>query len=433
MKRVLWLTMLMAGAAGAQEAPPGGAPPVPVEVKFEDYPADNGSAVMATWKKSADDAGTTYTVMVAEKQGGPWYKAASTPGGENWKADAGLPFWMWSSDRETHFLLIDSYQKEGATAPLMPAEDPKTKKRAETPKYWFKLVASNAGGAWESQPVELAPDWNLFNTARLNVFLYMLSFSAIVLAFIQIARGRQLFIRRIPGLDAVDEAVGRATEMGKPIFFLTGRNGMTDVSTVAATLILGEIAKKVATYDTSIKVPHTDPIVMAVCQEITREAYIAAGRPDAYRQDSNFYVTDDQFGYTAAVDGMMVREKPAACFYMGYYYAESLLLAETGASTGAIQVAGTDADHQLPFFVTACDYTLIGEELYAAGAYLSKEPVLVGTLRGQDVGKAVLLFALLALTVFATFRQWYTVGKKDEAGRPKKWSEHAFFDFLKGN
>jgi hypothetical protein len=141
---------------------------------------------------------------------------------------------------------------------------------------------------------------------------------------------------------------------------------------------------------------------MAVSQEITKEAYIEAGRPDAYQTDSNFYVTDDQFGYTAAVDGMIVREKPGACFFMGFYYAESLLLAEVGASVDAIQIAGTDAEHQLPFFVTACDYTLIGEELYAASAYLSKQPILIGTLRGQDAGKVFLMAAMLAGVVLAT-------------------------------
>jgi hypothetical protein len=91
----------------------------------------------------------------------------------------------------------------------------------------------------------------------------------------------------------------------------------------------------------------------------------------------------------------MVREQPAANFFMGAYYAESLLLAEPGAATGAIQIAGTDSDHQLPFFITACDYTLIGEELYAASAYLSREPALVGTLRGQDIGKGVILSVML--------------------------------------
>jgi hypothetical protein len=163
------------------------------------------------------------------------------------------------------------------------------------------------------------------------------------------------------------------------------------------------VAKKVARYDTTLKVPHRDPIVMAVCQEVVKEAYVEAGRPDAYREDSNFFITGDQFSYTAAVDGIMLREKPAANFFMGSYFAESLLLTETGASTGAIQIAGTDSDHQLPFFVTTCDYTLIGEELYAASAYLSREPVLVGTLRGQDIGKAIIMAALILGTTLATF------------------------------
>jgi hypothetical protein len=87
---------------------------------------------------------------------------------------------------------------------------------------------------------------------------------------------------------------------------------------------------------------------------------------------------------------------------MGFYYAEALLLTETGASTGAIQIAGTDAEHQLPFFVSSCDYTLIGEELYAASAYLSRDPVLVGTLRGQDAGKALLALMLVLGTLVVT-------------------------------
>ena len=84
---------------------------------------------------------------------------------------------------------------------------------------------------------------------------------------------------------------------------------------------------------------------------------------------------------------------------MGMFYAESLLLAETGASTGAIQIAGTDALAQLPFFITACDYTLIGEELYAASAYLSKEPLLLGSLKGQDTAKMVFMIGIILGTL----------------------------------
>ena len=98
---------------------------------------------------------------------------------------------------------------------------------------------------------------------------------------------------------------------------------------------------------------------------------------------------------TNAVNGIMLRDKPAANIYLGSFYAESLLLAETGFSTGAIQIAGTAQVAQLPFFVVACDYTLIGEEHYAAGAYLSREPRLLGSLKGCDFMKVALILAIV--------------------------------------
>ena len=91
----------------------------------------------------------------------------------------------------------------------------------------------------------------------------------------------------------------------------------------------------------------------------------------------------------------MVREKPAACFYMGAFFAESLILAETGNTIGAIQVAGTAMPAQLPFFVAACDYTLIGEEFFAASAYLSGEPDQLGSLKGQDIGKVIVFIGIV--------------------------------------
>ena len=135
------------------------------------------------------------------------------------------------------------------------------------------------------------------------------------------------------------------------------------------------------------------------------------------------YLTDEQFGFVAGVTGTMVREKPAACFYFGAFYAESLVLAEMGNSIGAIQVAGTAMPSQLPFFVAACDYTLIGEEFFAASAYLSGEPHQLGSLKGQDVGKAIGTLLLLAGCILATILQF--TQKNESVG--------AAFSFLKDN
>jgi hypothetical protein len=241
----------------------------------------------------------------------------------------------------------------------------------------------------------------------------VLAFSFCVIWFISRARkGKSLFVRRIAGLTAVEEAVGRATEMGRPILFVPGTSYVDDVATIAGLNILGEVAKKTAEYGTPLIVPNIDPIVYTVAREIVKEAYAEVGRPDAFDPDSVYFVTNNQFGYAAAVDGVMLREKPATNFLMGYFRAESLILAETGAISGAVQIAGTDAVAQLPFFVTACDYTLIGEELYAASAYLSREPLLLGALKGQDMGKLVavillILFSLLALFTPLPVLRWF--------------------------
>ena len=265
-------------------------------------------------------------------------------------------------------------------------------------EFRYRVVAMQDTMRAESAvtaPVRSRGQW--FNTARLNVLIGLVVFAGLALYFILHARsGKKLFIRRIAGLDAVEEAVGRATEMGRPILFVPGLAGISQISTIAALNILSEVAKKTAEYGTDLLVPNRDPIVYTVATEMVKEAYTEVGRPDVFKKDNVFFVSDNQFAFAAAVDGIMVREKPATNLLMGMFWAESLILAETGAATGAIQIAGTDSVHQLPFFITACDYTLIGEELYAASAYLSRDPLLLGSLKAQDWGKVIILGILIA-------------------------------------
>ncbi len=235
-----------------------------------------------------------------------------------------------------------------------------------------------------------------FNEQRFVMFICIILLSGTVIYFIKKAeRGENIYLRPIPGLSAIEEAVGRATEMGKKVLYVPGIADMDQVETVSGVIILGHVAKMTAQYETGLDVPVSKSIVMEAAREICRESYLVQGRPDLFRDNMVHYLTDEQFAYAAGVDGIMVREKPAACLYQGKFYAESLILAETGNSIGAIQVAGTGSPTQIPFFVTACDYTLIGEEFFAASAYLSKKPSLIGSLKGQDMAKFVVMALIL--------------------------------------
>jgi hypothetical protein len=237
---------------------------------------------------------------------------------------------------------------------------------------------------------------SIFRLDRVNAMILLILFSASVLYYISRARGESnLFVRKLQGLEAVDEAVGRATEMGRSVLFIPGIMDLDEIQTIAGLSILGRVAATTAEYETPLLVPILYPLAFAAGQEVVRQAYINAGKSDAYREDMVRYIAGEQFAFAAAVNGIMMRDKPAANIFMGAFYAESLLLAETGNASGAIQIAGTANPEQLPFFIAACDYTIMGEELYAASAYLSREPLLLGSLKGQDLIKIFVVITLI--------------------------------------
>jgi len=350
------LGLLIAGAS------PGGALMPPAGVIARDTPGDGGGSITVRWQPVVDAA--SYRIEAAADTAA--FAAVGEVG-----ADA------------------TEFEHEGVR---------------DGEAHRFRVVAIDAAGneavSVPSAPVASRPQW--FAIDLIGVAIAIIGLVAVVLWYIRRARrGEHLFIRRIAGLEAVDEAVGRATEMGRPVLYIPGTGYMSDIGTVASMNLLGEIAKKTAEYNTPIVVPVRDPVVYTVAREVVKGAYIAAGRPDAYDTGSVYFVVEQALAYAAAVSGTMVREKPATNFLMGPFHAESLILAETGAATGAIQIAGTDMVTQLPFFVVACDYTLMGEELYAASAYLAREPLMLGALKGQDMGKLVFMVILVLGTILS--------------------------------
>jgi hypothetical protein len=349
----------------------------PEDVMAQDTPSDRGETVTVIWRRSPEDTGAGgpvlgYRIVRGTSPDGPFEPVGqASPGAERYD---------------------DSGVKNGI------------------PYYYQVITLADRGeGPSEvSNPAISRPQW--INTNQWNVFVVLVLLLGFNIYFIEsIKAGRRPFVRKIAGLDAVNEAVGRATEMGRPILFVPGIQDMNDIQTIAGITILGHLARIVAEYDSRLVVPTSRALVMTTARETVKEAYLAAGRPESYDESTIYYVSDEQFAYVAGVNGYMVRERPATCFYMGAFFAESLILAETGNSIDAIQIAGTAQPAQLPFFVAACDYTLIGEELFAASAYLSGEPKQLGSIKGQDVGKALGMVSIVAgvlILTLAAFTHW---------------------------
>ena len=367
----------------------------PAEFKAFDTPNDAGETISLTWSASPNDSPDVFYVIYIDKNKDGTFEKEAIRIKSNTGYRTGAPEIYGYKKKNGDYHYVQIFPKKVYNGETIPKKQ----------TFYFKLAMMAGDSKIVLDTVASASSHgNWLHTKKINNFVIMIIISTIILYFIVHARRNpDMYLRKIGGLDAVDEALGRATEMGKPVLFVHGLTGMGSISTIAAISILGRIARKIADYDATLKVVNNDPIVLSVSQEVAKESYLEAGRPDAYNQDNVFLVASEQFPYVAAVGGIMTRERPAANFFIGYFFAEALILAETGASTGAIQIAGTDAYTQLPFFITTCDYTLIGEELYAASAYLSREPMLMGTLRAQDVGKGLIIIVLILGTILASF------------------------------
>jgi len=210
-----------------------------------------------------------------------------------------------------------------------------------------------------------------------------------------------LFIRRIAGLNAIDDAIGRATEMGRPVLMVPGI-GVLDAISVQAVNIFAQVTKTAAQFATPVRICCANAPVFAVAQEVIRDVYTQQGVGDKFTPETVQFISDQQFAFAAGVSGIIHREKVAATFLLGAFYAESLIFAETSNAIGAIQVAGSTQSTQTPFFIAACDYVLIGDEFYAASAYLTRQPVLVGSLIGQDWAKIVVACTVILGTIFGS-------------------------------
>lgn len=216
-------------------------------------------------------------------------------------------------------------------------------------------------------------------------------------------RGRRFRIREIAGVNAIPDAVGRATEMGRPSLFSISLSDMEDPETFAAMPVLKYVAKLSARLKNRLIVPILGERTIPLISNAYREGCLAADNPDAFDPGNLRFFPGGQFFYAIASMGYMLRERPASCFYFGRWEAESLMFGETGQVVQALQIAATPHLFQIPFFIAACDYVIIGEEFYAASALLGENPNLRGSLAGQDVVKLVILAVILIGTLFATF------------------------------
>lgn len=228
-----------------------------------------------------------------------------------------------------------------------------------------------------------------------SLVVYLVLSATILASILRARSGKPPSVREIGAVTAIEEAIGRATEMGKPVHYGLGTGGLVKGAegpqTLASLSILGYVSTLAARYNVRLIVSICQPEVFPVATDIVKQSFGVEGRSELFREDTVRFLSDNQFAYAAGVMGLLQREQAAANIMIGQYGGESLILSESGHEIGGIQIAGTANISQIPYFVASCDYALIGEELFVAAAMLSGDVVQMGSLRGQDLARAFIL------------------------------------------
>lgn len=216
-------------------------------------------------------------------------------------------------------------------------------------------------------------------------------------------------LRRLAALDAIDEAVGRSTEMGRPIIFSTGwfsftaEGGVYGPQVLAGISILGYLAESVGRYGTELISVCGGSDMITLYQETIRQSYLKVGRPELYRMEQVIFTGGPQTAYTTTVMNVIDREKAAAFITVGPHAGDALNVLDSAGSVGAIVIGGTARSNTLPWFAAACDYSLLAEELYAASAYVRGDYKAAGLIAVADILKGAFFALIVVGAILMTF------------------------------
>ena len=216
----------------------------------------------------------------------------------------------------------------------------------------------------------------------------------VVITWYYMNRGELPFIRRVPAVDAIEEGVGRATELGRPVICSPGiAVAGLDYWTVAALSMLTHVARLCARNDIPLLVPlgGSDQSYTAteVARDLVEAQYRLEGKMEAFNVDNMPFLSGRQFAWASGYVGMMLRNKPATDIMVGVQWASAMYMSEVANTVGAMQISGSTYLSNIACLATSSDYVMKGEEQTAAGAYLSRDPVQLASIRTQDIIKVL--------------------------------------------
>lgn len=205
-------------------------------------------------------------------------------------------------------------------------------------------------------------------------------------------------LRPIPAYQALQDYLGQATEDGQSVHVSMGTGGVGTVATaesLAGLTVLEHVSEHAEATGLRNIATVSDPSLLPAAQDVMREAYAARGYPQAYDPTSVRFVSPNKAAYAAGVMEILGHEDVGCNVMVGSFGDELLLMSEVGGRREVHQVGGATSPVILPLLYASVDHALIGEEIFAAGAYLRRRTLHLASLATQDWLRTGIILAIV--------------------------------------
>lgn len=253
-----------------------------------------------------------------------------------------------------------------------------------------------------------------FGEATVLAGLFLVLFPALFFGFWVLwhRRGRleELTLRRLPPTEVLKAGLRRAAEMGEVVHLSPGTGALHQRGSVAETLAGLETVQGAAQDALALGVPvevtTNDALVNVVAQRLLEQALRKAGQPAGLPANSHFVAQQNRLAYAAGAMDRLGRSPVQGNVLVGAFEEELLLIGNVGGQETKFQVAGAARPTAAALLPLITDNFLLGEEIYAAGAYLDPRPARVVSLLVQDGMRMLLILLIVVGVILATLGMW---------------------------
>jgi hypothetical protein len=222
--------------------------------------------------------------------------------------------------------------------------------------------------------------------------------AVLLLAFTFLRRKSSAVFRTIEAYERLKHAVGQAVEDGTRLHVSIGRGNLFTArggSALAALAMLRHLSERTSLSDQPPIVTSGDASLAILSQDTLQSGYRATGAEDQFRFTTGRLTGLTPFAFAAGIMPVMRDENVSSNVVIGDFGSEAALIVDAAASNETDLIAASDNLSAQAILYASSQEPLIGEELFAAGAYLGAGASHEASLQTQDLLRWLVILAIL--------------------------------------